>query len=261
MMCLLKLEENGDFCLTEPLLDHPPYAILSHTWGRNNEEVTFEDMDKGGSGLGKAGYDKIKFCGEQTARDRLEYFWVDTCCIKKSSDAELSEAIASMFRWYQSADRCYVYLSDVSTKASRSQQELAFRNSRWFKRGWTLQELIAPPIVQFFSKEGQLPGDRGSLKQQIYGITGIPLTALSGYPVSSFSVEARMRWAAARETTRREDGAYCLLGIFNVLMSPIYGEGDHAFVRLREAIGRSNESESLILACKSTINSKYRYAL
>jgi hypothetical protein len=157
------------------------YAILSHTWGQPNEEVTFEDMES--SGRGKAGYKKIKFCGEQAARDGLQYFWVDSCCIKKSSDPELSEAINSMYRWYSRAARCYVYLSDVSIgedsgHPSQSTWEWTFRASRWFSRGWTLQELLAPDSVEFFSQEGKKLGDKRSLARQIHEITGISLLAL-----------------------------------------------------------------------------------
>src|SRR5277367_2912149 len=127
-MRLLKRQSNGGFCLTENLLDEDvrryPYAILSHTWGQPNEEVTFEDMVEG-CGLGKAGYEKIKFCDEQAAKDGLQYFWVDSCCIKKSSDAELSESLNSMFRWYQRAVKCYVYLSDVSTTKRKRGDENA----------------------------------------------------------------------------------------------------------------------------------------
>jgi Heterokaryon incompatibility protein (HET) len=114
-MRLLEILPNGDFRLTEKFIDRPipRYAILSHTWG--TEEVTFEDMVEG-SGGNKAGYEKIKFCGKQAARHGLQYFWVDSCCIKKSSDAELSESLNSMFRWYYRAEKCYVYLSDVSTR-------------------------------------------------------------------------------------------------------------------------------------------------
>jgi hypothetical protein len=112
-MRLLKLEANGEFSLTNDIT-HPttPYAILSHTWGEDDEEVTFEDL-KDGSGKTKNGYKKLRFCGQQAARDGLQYFWVDTCCINKSRDSELSEAINSMFRWYRKAAICYVYLADV----------------------------------------------------------------------------------------------------------------------------------------------------
>ncbi len=171
-MRLLELLSNGDFRLTGKLLDNaiPRYAILSHTWGDESEEVTFEDMVEG-SGRGKVGYEKIKFCGKEAAKGGLKYFWVDSCCIKKSSDAELSESLNSMFRWYQRAAKCYVFLSDVSTrKRKRGDEntwEQAFRKSRWFTRGWTLQELLAPASVEFFSKEGNRLGDKLSLEQQI----------------------------------------------------------------------------------------------
>jgi hypothetical protein len=160
-MRLLETLPNGDFRLTEKSLDSaiPPYAILSHTWGDASQEATFEDMIQG-SCKNKAGYKKIRFCGEQAARDGLQYFWVDSCCIKKSSDSELSESINSMFRWYQRAEKCYVYLTDVSTTTRKrgaedvqDTWEQAFRESRWFTRGWTLQELVAPVSVQFFSLE------------------------------------------------------------------------------------------------------------
>jgi hypothetical protein len=114
-MRLLELKTNGEFYLTEDIINNiPPYAILSHTWGNDNEEVTFKDLTEGSRNI-KAGYRKIQFCAEQAARDGLQHFWVDTCCIDKSNNTELSEAINSMFRWYRNATQCYVYLSDVST--------------------------------------------------------------------------------------------------------------------------------------------------
>ena len=137
-MRLLEILPSGDFRLTPKLYDNkiPQYAILSHTWGDESQEVTFEDMVNG-SGWHKAGYEKIRFCGEQARRDGLKYFWVDTCCIDKSSSAELAEAINSMFRWYSDAAKCYVYLSDVSVydyELSRFTWESAFRKCRWFTR-------------------------------------------------------------------------------------------------------------------------------
>jgi hypothetical protein len=159
-MRLLKYEEDGRLAITS--FDNnalPSYAILSHTWGLDAEEVTFADLAKGDSEH-KPGYTKIRFCREQAQQDGLQYFWVNTCYINKSDKAELSLAIQSMFRWYQNATKCYVYLSDVSTqqrKAGSSSTEfnwkLAFRSSRWFTRSWTLQELLAPSIVEFFSQE------------------------------------------------------------------------------------------------------------
>jgi hypothetical protein len=236
-------KENDEIVMTEFAANNvPPYAILSHTWGTNDEEVTFKDLTEG-TGNNKAGYDKIEFCGKQAASDGLQYFWVDTCCIDKSSSAELTEAINSMFRWYRNAAKCYVYLSDVSTPGHdendhlpRSTWKLAFRKSRWFTRGWTLQELIAPTLVEFFSLEGKRLGDKSSMEQQVHEITGIAIHALRGNPLSDFSVADRMSWAAKRRTTREEDEAYCLLGIFDIHMPLIYGEGEKAFIRLKKEI-------------------------
>jgi hypothetical protein len=187
-MRLLQSDGDGNTSLTEFFEDDiPEYAILSHRWGA--EEVTFKDLIDGTSKV-KAGYGKIQFCGEQARRDRLEYFWVDTYCIDKSSSAELSEAINSMFRWYQKAARCYVHLSDVSIlkrKVSDTYAECtwesAFRASKWFTRGWTLQELLAPRLVEFFSREGSGLGNKRTLEQQIHEITGIPATALRENPL------------------------------------------------------------------------------
>lgn len=140
------LERNSDradgYRLTREFInDIPEYAILSHTWGADDTEVAFRDIVDS-IGRDKAGYDKIRFCGEQAERDGLQYFWIDTCCIDKSNSTELSESINSMFRWYRNAAKCYVYLPDVSsTKRKASEQsseytwELAFRGSRWFTRG------------------------------------------------------------------------------------------------------------------------------
>jgi hypothetical protein len=242
-MRLLKFDERGELRLTENLIDKiPPYAILSHTWGAYKDEVTFDDV-RMGAGKGKAGYAKIQFCGQQARKDKLEHFWVDTCCIDKANHVELSEAINSMFRWYGKADKCYVYLSDVSTRHDDKNQnpgiwESAFRGSRWFTRGWTLQELLAPASVEFFSREGKLLGSKKTLEGPVQEITRIPIPALQGARLSHFSVDERLRWAAERETKWTEDKAYCLLGIFDIAMPLIYGEGDHAFMRLKEEINK-----------------------
>ncbi|KAF2192389.1 HET-domain-containing protein [Zopfia rhizophila CBS 207.26] len=249
-MRLLELRSHGELSLTKDLIINiPPYAILSHTWGEDDEEVTFKDFAEG-SGKSKAGYRKIQFCGKQAARDGLQHFWVDTCCIDKSNNTELSEAINSMFRWYRKAAKCYVYLSDVSAKDYNQVNQFfqwtwepAFRESRWFTRGWTLQELIAPPSVEFFSLEGKKLGCRKSLEGQIHEITGIPIQVLQGSSLSNFSVKERMSWAGKRETKREEDGAYCLLGIFDIHMPLIYGEGkNNAISRLREEIDRRSKN-------------------
>ncbi|KAH8591892.1 quinon protein alcohol dehydrogenase-like superfamily [Bisporella sp. PMI_857] len=248
-MRLLQYNKNGDFSLIEFFEGDIPkkYAILSHRWGA--EEVTFKDLTDGTS-KSKAGYDKIQFCGEQARRDHLQYFWVDTCCIDKSNSVELQEAINSMFRWYRDATKCYVYLPDVSRPRTDSADESnedwvsTFRKSEWFRRGWTLQELIAPASVDFFSNEGELLGNKVSLERHIWEVTGIPARALRGSPLSDFSVAERLSWAASRETFRQEDKAYSLLGIFDVNMSLIYSEGkENAFRRLKKKIQKSLTDE------------------
>ncbi|KAF2684618.1 HET-domain-containing protein, partial [Lentithecium fluviatile CBS 122367] len=242
-MHLLQLDDNGGFSLVERLgNDIPRYAILSHTWGAENDEVTFKDLMEGTGGA-KPGYQKIQFCANQAGYDHLRYFWIDTCCIDKSSSAELSEAINSMFRWYKDAETCYVYLSDVSRSTSDGDDDAsqrwkpAFRKSRWFTRGWTLQELIAPASVEFFSNEGIYLGNKKSMEQTIHETTGIAIDALRGKSLSQFSRNERFAWAAKRTTKREEDKAYCLLGIFDIHLPLIYGERrKSAFARLEEQI-------------------------
>ncbi|ETS87313.1 hypothetical protein PFICI_01141 [Pestalotiopsis fici W106-1] len=251
-MRLLQCDDTGRFTLTPDLAsDHGlPYAILSHTWGP--DEVIFTDIT--GTQIDwqqKSGFDKIKFCAEQARRDGLQYFWVDTCCIDKSDSIELQTAINSMFRWYRDAKRCYVYLADVSVPSisgaeqSTLQWEAAFRTSRWYTRGWTLQELLAPERVDFFSKEGARLGDKRSLEQEIHDITKIPIPALRrAVPFDQFNVDERMKWAESRRTTHEEDLAYCLLGIFGVFMPLNYGEGrNNAFIRLKKEIGDNPERQ------------------
>jgi hypothetical protein len=250
MMRLLERLPSGDFKLVSFNDENPPpYAILSHTW-TDGQEVTYNEL-VAGTRKDKTGYDKIRFCGRRAAANDLQYFWVDTCCIDKSSSYELSTAINSMFRWYQRASRCYVYLSNVvvsegvaDAEAFRIMWAEAFRRSAWFTRGWTLQELLAPPYVEFFSRNGKRLGSKISLEQEIYNITKIAIEALRGQSLAEFSVEERMSWAAQRTTTWKEDKVYCLLGIFGVFLSPIYGEGEaYAMLRLREEIERRQEGQ------------------
>jgi hypothetical protein len=223
----------------------PQYAILSHTWGADDDEVTFKEFVKG-TGEAKAGYDKIRFCAQQAAYDGLQYIWVDTCCINKSSDAELSEAINSMFRWYRESAKCYVYMPDVSTsenidtrKRIRLDTGEQLASSRWFTRGWTLQELLAPAAVEFFSKERSYIGNKGTLDRTISQITGIDITAIQGRNLSEFGIEERFGWAKRRQTKKPEDKAYSLLGILDISMPIIYGEGEEkAFARLQEEASR-----------------------
>ncbi|CAG9983536.1 unnamed protein product [Clonostachys byssicola] len=221
----------------------PEYAILSHTWGLDGDEVTYNDIMAEIADQ-KVGYEKITFCREQAKRDRLQYFWVDTCCINKDNGPELLSSLHSMFAWYKDSKRCYVYLSDVSKgteqpslESSTPSWELAFRNSRWFTRGWTLQELIAPSSVAFYSKEGHLLGDKTTLKNLIHEITRIPAKALQGSLLSQFTVEDRFAWMKSRATKEPEDLAYALQGLFDIFLPMMYGCGKtQAMQTLRRSI-------------------------
>jgi Heterokaryon incompatibility protein (HET) len=245
-MRLLEIDDQGGFSLAGPInKDVLEYAILSHTWGADGEEVTYEDMMNGTS-EGKPGYNKIKFCVEQAYRDGLRYSWVDTCCIDKRSSAELSEAINSMFRWYQKATRCYVFLDDVPAEVYLTGDLSSFVNSKWFTRGWTLQELIAPASVSFHARDWTFIGTKANLCNIICQITRIPQLILEGKDVRRASNAKRMSWASNRQTTRAEDMAYCLLGIFDVHMPLLYGEGGNkAFIRLQEEILKKSLDQSL----------------
>jgi hypothetical protein len=251
-MRLLTLEDDGEFGFIERLGDQiPEYAVLSHTWGQDEDEVTYRDMTNG-TGKDKAGYRKIHFCAKQAAKDGLQYFWVDTCCIDKSSSLEVQEAINSMYRWFSDAVKCYAYLSDVSADTTTDDQDLsrtlrlAITKSRWFTRGWTLQELVAPHSVVFFSVEGTRLGDKQSMEDQLSEITGISVEVLRGRPLSEVTIEERMSWIEGRSTKREEDAAYCLLGIFDINMTPRYGEGrERAMARLeRKITSLKNQSPS-----------------
>ena len=260
-MRLLHVDTNGSFKLTASFRNNrpPPYAILSHVWAADNqEEVTFEDLTNG-MRSSKRGYQKLRFCSEEAKRDGLSYFWVDSCCIDKRSSAEVAEAINSMFRWYQNAAKCYVYLSDVSipnlhsyAQSSQLPNSLskAFKKSKWFTRGWTLQELLASKSVEFFSVERHRFGDKSSMAKEIQAITEIPIQALNGTNLSLFSVDERMSWADKRKTKRPEDAAYSLMGIFDVNIPILYGEGKKkAFTRLRKEI-EETQNNSIRIAQK-----------
>ncbi|ORY12538.1 heterokaryon incompatibility protein-domain-containing protein [Clohesyomyces aquaticus] len=239
LMRLLQLDYAGKLSLVEYFGHNiPPYAILSHTWGANNEEVSFRDVTEG-AGKNKAGYDKIRLCGTQATLDGMKHFWVDTCCIDKSSSAELSEAINSMYKWYKDSGICYAYLADVYDATK-------FTESRWFTRGWTLQELIAPKVVVFYDANWERIGTKDTLSVGLSERTGIPHRVLKGINGPSISVAQKLSWASNRETTRVEDMAYCLLGLFSVNMPLLYGEGWRAFNRLQEEILRQEKDHSLL---------------
>jgi hypothetical protein len=220
----------------------PKYAILSHTWW--DQEISFQDMQDGSADT-KIGYTKIVFSRAQAIADGLDYFWVDTCCIDKSSSAELSEAINSMYRWYRNAQICYAYLADVSVHEQPRAADSAFAKSRWFTRGWTLQELIAPSSLVFYSSDWSRIATKSELRGIISEITGIDIAVLEGKDPDCFSIAQRMSWASKRNTTRVEDIAYCLLGIFGVNMALLYGEGERAFIRLQEEIMKASDDHSL----------------
>ena len=163
--------------------------------------------------------------------------WIDSCCIDKSSSSELSEAISSMYQWYGLAAMCYTYLADVPPGDGHEANRSPFRRSLWFQRGWTLQELIAPINMVFLSNNWKPIGSKHALNGLVESITKISCRALLHLePLSSFSVAQRLSWAAERETTKKEDRAYSLLGIFDITMPILYGEGDRAFRRLQEQI-------------------------
>ncbi|PYH58326.1 uncharacterized protein BO96DRAFT_432262 [Aspergillus niger CBS 101883] len=232
-----QVSDRGKFAIQE-FTDYelPPYAILSHTWSK--EEVTYQEINAAGAKK-KSGYDKITQCCSVARASGYEYVWIDTCCIDKTSSAELSEAINSMYQWYQKAEICYAYLADI-----RSEGEIA--KSKWLTRGWTLQELIAPSRVVFLNEEWRMLGDKAHLQDKIAEYTGIPPSILSGEEdLETSSVAQRMSWAAKRQTSRVEDRAYSLMGIFSVNMPLIYGEGENAFIRLQEEIMRISDDQSL----------------
>lgn len=231
--------------------DKPEYAILSHTWG--SSEISYKDIQESWfAHKWKPSWPKIEGSCNQALKDGLEYIWIDTCCIDKSSSAELQESINSMFRWYESANHCYAYLSDVPPGDVPSHPDSAFRKSRWFRRGWTLQELLAPTSVRFFDCEWNPIGDKYQLRSVIAEITGIGKEFLGTSPyevlnaMSRASVAQKMSWAANRSTTRVEDRAYCLLGIFGINMPLLYGEGDGAFFRLQEEIMKTSHDQSIL---------------
>ncbi|KAM0255467.1 hypothetical protein ACHAQJ_005767 [Trichoderma viride] len=245
----------------------PPYAILSHTWG--DEEITIQQLRRlGGSSqltssspkprdkkrkaiVSKKGYMKIAGAAQLALSRGLNYIWADTCCIDKTSSAELSEAINSMYLWYEQSAECYAFLSDVepviTTDASAFHQSL--RHSRWFTRGWTLQELIAPKLVLFYANDWSLLGQKhtpAEFTKMISEITSIDGEILDGrIDPLQLSVSARMAWASHRNTTRLEDTAYCLMGLFQVNMPLLYGEGRRAFTRLQEEIIQRTDDQSI----------------
>ena len=221
----------------------PPYVTLSHRW--TTEELDFKEVFKRRINESKKGYQKLLNACQVAQSRGVGYVWIDTCCIDKRSSAELSEAINSMFQWYGKTESCVAYLEDVHAGFGF---EEAFKASVWFTRAWTLQELLAPQEVHFYDKEWKHLGTRTALCGLIQEVTGIITDVLrKPQTIKSLSIAERMSWAADRVATRSEDMAYSLMGIFDVNMPPLYGEGKKAFLRLQEEILRRNSDTSIFL--------------
>ncbi|KAJ3521924.1 hypothetical protein NM208_g13081 [Fusarium decemcellulare] len=221
----------------------PKYAILSHTW--SDDEPTFAAASPEAIQAGATkGLRKVQEVCALSQRDGFGHVWVDTCCIDKTSSSELAKAINSMFKWYQQAEVCYVWLVDLKCDVETSTME----SCKWFTRGWTLQELIAPRVVQFYDEKWNLRGTKSTLAEPLFKATNIDLAVLTDQiAFQTLPVARRMSWAARRETSRPEDIAYCLLGLFDVNMPMIYGEGKKAFTRLQEEIIKSHNDLSIFL--------------
>ncbi|KAI8993772.1 heterokaryon incompatibility protein-domain-containing protein [Trametes punicea] len=242
------------------------YAILSHVWIAGKEQ-SFQDLQRlhelttraplshrtrgllglptPSAALSRASEKIRECCAFARARD-YRWLWVDTCCIDKTSSSELSEAINSMYQWYQQSGVCYAFLHDVDDEEDPRAQGSQFRQSKWFRRGWTLQELIAPRELVFISKQWRPFGTKTSLADVVEEITGVQRDVLEHKrPLSTVSVARRMSWASKRKTTRVEDEAYSLMGIFGVNIPVIYGEGRNAFYRLQEEILRRIPDQSI----------------
>ena len=231
----LRFEEVADSRLGE---EQNKYAILSHRWGAAQDEVSFTDINENQDISHKRGFAKLKGFCHVAASLGYRYGWDDTCCINKGDSSELSEAINSMYRWYRGSSVCIVYLEDVPEKS--------IMDSRWFDRGWTLQELIAPPAAEFYDCDWKHIQNKSHSLADLCSKTGVPEDVLSGRTSpTQCSVAQRMSWAARRETTRVEDRAYSLLGIFDVSMPQIYGEREKAFQRLQRAISQQSKDESI----------------
>jgi hypothetical protein len=232
----------------------PRYAALSHTWGK--EEVLFQDIEAGQRD--RKNWTKIYRSASTAQVLGWKYIWIDTCCIDKTSSAELSEAINSMYRWYLKCDVCIAYLEDVSLESDLNEVDHnahiathlllypTFSQARWFKRGWTLQELIAPHNLCFYDSDWTKIGEKQELLEDIQQITGIDSDILRDQRLLHHqSIAHKMSWASRRETTRVEDIAYCLMGIFKINMPLLYGESQRAFARLQEEIMKRTYDHSL----------------
>jgi hypothetical protein len=226
----------------------PDYIILSHTWG--NDEVLFDEtrggsLSNNSSVSSKAGYIKVKGTCDEARRNGYDWVWIDSLCINKNSSAELQEAINSMWNWYQRANVCYVFLDDTGHEDLVPGRD---DKIRWFSRGWTLQELLAPPLIHFYNQNWIFMGTKISLVNQLETMTGINQRSLIQGDMRRHNGAEKMSWVAHREVTREEDMAYSLMGLFNVNMPLLYGEGGtKAFARLQEQIMQGEVDHTLFL--------------
>ncbi|THU97093.1 HET-domain-containing protein, partial [Dendrothele bispora CBS 962.96] len=222
----------------------PGYAIISHTW--DTKELTFQKIRNLETAKLHAGWKKVEGACTLARGFGSNWIWIDTCCINKENGSEFSEALNSMYMCYSNSDVCYAYLSDASNMEDPSDPKSRFRRSKWFQRGWTLQELLTPPNVVFMDKDWKEIGTRYSLRDAISVITTIPVEVFEGREIETFSVAQRMSWAAFRKTLKPEDQAYPLMGIFGVHMTPIYSEGGiKAFIRRQQEIIKVSDNRSI----------------
>ena len=252
----MRLLNTDDLMFRDFLGEHTePYAILSHCWSctPGQDEPTYQQVIANTVDHDSCGWKKVEKCCAIARERGLQWAWIDTVCIDKTSSAELSEAINSMYAWYQGSVECYVLLDDIdgspslqARTAARQQFEQTFQRSRWFTRGWTLQELLAPSSVLFYDKDGYLVGSRIELAPMIARATGIHENYITKkHSIVHASVAQRFSWASQRKTTRPEDLSYSLLGIFQVNMPLLYGEGKKAFLRLQLAIIEVSDDDSI----------------
>jgi len=259
----------------------PRYVILSHTWGK--DEVSYQDMcwlqklqnmplelksnplyalfiSAGGGTLlpsstgaitDRFGYTKIAQTARITLKLGYQYFWIDTCCIDKTSSAELQEAINSMYRWYKLCSRCVVFLADAAPILPGTllvdHFQGVLQNCRWITRGWTLQELVAPRYISFYDCNWAYICDKREVLTPLEYVTGIPAKVLHSGSFANESVAQKMSWAANRSTSRIEDTAYSLMGLFDIHMPMLYGEGERAFIRLQEEILKTSGDDSIFV--------------
>jgi hypothetical protein len=251
--------------LPEDLSPTPPYAILSHTWLSNGpegvREITYQDLKTSylklrHGGLKRAGWSKlVRYC-DRSAKDGWDWAWMDTCCIDKTNPADTEEAINAMFRWYQGAGICYAYLSDVELPDNDDQKDItdqaddrlealkhSFCMSTWFSRGWTLQELLAPDYLVFLDQKWRHIGLKETWAKEIEIASRISPGQLKDF--QSCSLAMKLSWASLRKTTREEDEAYSLLGLFGISMPLVYGEGRRAFIRFQQELIRVYDDESI----------------